>query len=123
MSKRRPLVANAADPGQVKRAARKDRDREQIFGAALQSVMRTPAGRLVLWSLLERAGVYASVFDLSGAVTAYKSGRQDFGHELLTLLVENDDDQYLLMEAEARQRARAEDRETAAAQTPTAEGE
>ncbi len=117
---RRPLVKNAADPRQVAHAERKERRREERVRVAIRNVLAMPAGRLLLWELLGRAGVYQSVFDASGSRTFYNAGRQDFGHELLALLVDADQEGYLEMEREARAFARNEQVEAAAAQTPAA---
>lgn len=116
------MVRNAADPNQVKHAARKERRREEEFRAALRAVMATPAGRLVMWSLLESAGIYRSVWDMSGSRTYYNAGRQDYGHELLAKLLEADPELYLAMEREMRNRAAFDARENAAVQMGSAEG-
>lgn len=112
----RALQGNAADPKQVAFAERKQRQQEELLRAALVQVMETVEGRIVMWALLERAGVYRSTFDASGSRTFYNAGRQDFGHELLALLVEHAEEGYLLMEAEARRRAKATGREAEAVQ-------
>ena len=121
----RAQVRNAADPRQVKRAERIAREREEVFLACLARVMETKEGRLVCWELLERAGIYRSVFDPHGSLQSYKAGRQDFGHELVDYLLRAGDrgDQASLwevMEHEARTRKRLEDRATDAAHTPAA---
>ena len=112
----RAEVRNAADPQQVRRAARKEKDREALLADALRSTLSQPAGRFVLWDLLERAGIYTSVFAASDRIY-YNAGRQDFGHELLALLVACDEDLYALMEKEARDRKVRENRSTDAAHT------
>jgi hypothetical protein len=113
----RAEVRNAADPQQVKRAARKDRDREALLSEALRATLSQPAGRFVLWDLLERAGVFTSVFAMNQQIY-YNAGRQDFGHELLALLVACDEDLYTLMEKEARDRKARDNRATDASHTP-----
>jgi len=111
----RPWVRNAADPKQVRAAGRKQERRELEFLNSVRATMATIEGRAVMWGLLERAGVFRSVWDPSARIH-YNAGRQDFGHELLSLLLEADEQLYLLMEQEARQRARSDARETAAYQ-------
>lgn len=117
----RAEVRNAADPRQVKRAARKQERLEQERKARLHAVMSTVDGRAVMWDLLGKAGVYRSVFNPSGSQMYYLAGRQDFGHELLDELVTLSEDLYILMETEARARARREALETDAAHTPRAD--
>jgi hypothetical protein len=82
---------NAADPEQVKRAGRREKETEEQFLEYLRTVLDTVAGRAVLWRLLYEARVSlahaweenpeltASVWDNSSRIH-YHSGRQDFGH-------------------------------------------
>jgi len=114
------MVRNAADPQQVKHAERRERRREERLRISIRVVMQEPAGRSLMWELLARAGVYQSVFDASGSRTFYNAGRQDFGHELLALLVDADEEGYLTMEREARAAARNESLEATAVRTPAA---
>lgn len=116
----RAEVRNAADPAQVKRAGRKVRDREALLTDALRLTLLQPAGRFVLWDLLERAGIYRSIVAPSPEIH-YNAGRQDFGHELLALVVACDEELYALMEKEARERKAKENRATDAAHTPKSE--
>lgn len=111
-----PLQTNAADPGQVRHAGRKEKQRSARRVAALRAVMNTPEGRLVMWDLLERAGVFRSVWHPS-ALIHYNAGRQDFGHELLALLAEADEEAYLTMEREMRTLARRDSNEAEAVRT------
>lgn len=120
MGRDRALVRNAADPAQVKRAERKERDRVERFRTNLTAVMATEAGRQVLWELLTRAGIYQSIWDPSSKIH-YNAGRQDFGHEMLAALLDADEDLYQLMEREMRAWQRVEDRGTDAAHTSRAE--
>jgi hypothetical protein len=113
-NQRPALVGNAADPRQVRRAGRIERDRQLALLASLKAVIATGAGRLVMWDLLSRAGMFRSVWDQSGSKVYYNAGRQDFGHELLDLLLQADPALYLQMEREARELEAREDRETQA---------
>lgn len=112
--------ANAADPAQVKLGRRKERDRVEAIKQLYKKVLNTPEGRAVFWDLLERAGVFRSVWHAS-ALIHYNAGRQDFGHELMAELIGADDAMYILMEQEARVRARRDDIERGAIQTPPAD--
>lgn len=115
----RSLVKNASSPRQVARAESHIRRRAELTRAAFKAVLDTPAGRIVMWELLELAGVYRSVFNPSGSLTYYNAGRQDYGHELLAKLLEVDDQAYLLMESEARARERRDNATTDATHTPS----
>lgn len=102
MSETRTLQRNAADPQQVKHAARKARMAEERLLDATRAVMDTVSGRIFVRGLLEKAGVYRSIWDPSAKIH-YNAGRQDYGHELMALIVEADDLLFGQMEHEARE--------------------
>jgi hypothetical protein len=116
----RSLQRNAADPDQVGYAGRKERERQAQFKAALTIVLGAPAGRLVLATLLEDAGLFNSVFDMSQQMMAFREGRRNFGLELQAACVAADERLSDLMEQERRARVRADSRESAAVQMTTA---
>lgn len=114
------LVKNAADPRQRNYAERVQKERRERFLAALRETLHTVDGRIVIWELIARAGVYHSIWDPSARIH-YNEGRRVTGLELLQDAIEADSGLYELMEREARARQRAQDRETAAMHTPRAE--
>lgn len=116
----RAQVRNAADPAQVTRAGRRDRDREARVLASLKAVMTMPAARLVFAELLDRAGLYETVYDHSGSVMYFKEGRRNFGLELRAWIEEADDRLAELMDQERRARRRADEAATDAGHTPRA---
>lgn len=118
----RPLVSNAADPRQVRYARRKERDREGMFLAALKQVLQTVEGRFVFAELLDRAGLYQTVYDHSGSTVYFREGRRNFGLEIQAHLIEADEPRYEEMEREQRARKRSLDRETQAVQQPAETG-
>jgi hypothetical protein len=121
--RKRPAVKNAADPVQVRKAKdRDDRDRQRLT-LALEDVMRGYNGRLVLRTLLERAGCFRSVFHPNGVEMAYRAGKQDFGHMMQAEIVAASADSYEVMEREAHQRAIGADAEAEAAATAATEDE
>lgn len=115
-------MRNAADPQQVKGAARRQREADELRRAAYAAVMSTEAGRLVMWDLLDAAGVYRSVWSPNSEIH-YKAGQQDFGHLIMATLLETNEGLYELMGREARARAKKADTTAAAEQTPRAETE
>jgi hypothetical protein len=117
----RALVRNAADPRQVQRAGQLERDREERMNVALREVLASPAGRLVLGELLERAGLFRTSFDPSGSMMYFREGRRNFGLEIQAALDAAAPDLFDLLERERRTRRQLEDRETDAAHTPRAE--
>ena len=108
-------VRNAADPEQVRRAARKEKRRAIKREDVIRAVLATPFGRAMLWSLLENAGVFRSIFNRDVATMGFNAGRQDFGHELMADLIDADPAGYELMEREARALAKQEQASTEAA--------
>lgn len=110
-------VRNAADPEQVKRAARREKSRESRREDITRAVLATQAGRAMFWYLLTNAGVFRSVFDRDAGLMAFNAGRQDFGHELMADLIAADPAAYELMEREARALAKQDRATTEAAHT------
>lgn len=115
----RPYQRNAADPRQIRFAARKAKQREARFQTALRAVLQTIEGRIVMTELLQRAGVNRSVWDPSARIH-YNAGRQDYGHELMATILEVDEQAFLRMQAEHRAWLKQEEREVAAHQTASA---
>ena len=110
----RAFQTNAADRDQVRQAGRRVK-REAVIEAMLCGVqMSTYHGRHFCWTLLERLGVFRSVFVTSSEIY-YRAGQQDAGHELMARLIEADVEAYALMETEARARKKRADAETDAA--------
>lgn len=116
----RAEVRNAADPQQVGRAERREKDRSVIERAAMKAVMSTPEGRLVMWSLLEGMGIFRSIWTPSAEIH-YRAGWQDAGHQLQALILAADEDLYDLMCREARARVKRAANETDAAHTARAD--
>lgn len=119
MPEPRAEVRNAADPQQVKRAARRQQRREERRIDNFRTVLGTVAGRAVFWHLLEAAGVFRSIWHNSAQIH-YNAGRQDFGHELIATLLEADEELYQIMEREMRALAKRDALEVDAGHTPPA---
>lgn len=113
-------VRNAADRRQVETARRRERRLHRERLERYRVTLQTYDGRAVLWDLLERLGVYRSVWD-PGARIHYNAGRQDAGHELMATVLEADEQGYARMAAEARERTRRDDAERDAAHVASAQ--
>ena len=105
----RALVRNAADPKQVHRAGQREKDREARLRSNLASSLQYPEARYVFAELLDRAGLYATVFDHSGSVMNFKEGRRSFGLEIRALLEAASETLTDQMDRERRSRMRRED--------------
>ena len=112
-------VRNAADPKQVKFGERLERRRQERYYGALGAVLNTVEGRIVVASLLRRAGVYRSVWHPSAEIH-YNAGRQDYGHELMADIIDVSETAWQTMEREQWAWAKAQEREIAAQHTPRA---
>lgn len=112
MTDRRALVGNAADEAQVRRAGRQEQDRDARLRSNLASSLQYPEVRYVFSELLERAGLYASVFDHSGSVMYWREGRRNFGLEMRAMLEAASETLTDQMDRERRDRIRCEDRAT-----------
>lgn len=99
----RALVKNAADEGQVKEAEQKARFHKDQEANDMRAVLDVPAGRRVLWRLLQHCRAMESIWEPSAKIH-YNAGRQDVGHYLLSEIVSANEDAFLLMQKEARDR-------------------
>ena len=83
MLEKEPLVKNADNRTQVKKAERKERVRERTESDDLRNMMNSTAGSDVLWRILERCGAFRSVYNENPHSIYYNAGRQDLGHWLM----------------------------------------
>ena len=67
----------------------------------LKDVLDMPAGRRLLWRFMAHAKVFESIWSPSAAIH-YQSGQQDFGHFILTEILEADGKSYLKMIEESQ---------------------
>lgn len=88
------LVGNAADAKQVREAGNTVKRRENALKASWNSVLETPAGRAVIYDLLEQCGIYAGGF--SAELAHYNEGRRNVGLFILAKL-DRQPEKYALM--------------------------
>lgn len=96
----RALVANAGDEQQVRKAARSEKWLAQRRANDWRTIVGSPEGRRVLWSLLEQCKVFESIMETSARIY-YNAGRQDFGHLIIAEITTADPLAWLLMQREA----------------------
>jgi hypothetical protein len=120
MADPRALVKNAADPKQVGRATRKERDARAVELADLRAVLNTEYGRRSLWRLLTHCSVFESIFSASSLIYA-NAGRQDVGHFLMAEIEAADPEAIFRMMREHKVRQQRENAETDASQTPSSQ--
>lgn len=66
-------------------------------------ILKSQAGRRMLWRFLSHCRVFESVFSIDQLVMAANSGKQDIGHFILAEIVKADEDAFLLMMKEAKE--------------------
>lgn len=84
-----PLVKNAANEKQVRRAKNKENLKDKDINSAFRKILNTPEGVQVLWHILEHCKSFESIWHPS-ALIHYNSGRQDVGHFLMAKISEAD---------------------------------
>lgn len=102
------MTTNAADPRQIERARLKEVFNDRTFAADLCSVLELPAGRRIIWWILEAAGVYRSSFT-GNSTTFFNEGRRDIGLLILGKLSEIKPEALVLMMQEAKKREESND--------------
>ena len=112
----RPIQTSAIDRGQRKFAERKRREAEDAYIAAFQTALSTYHGRLLLWEFLRRFGALEHVWvaGMNQLDLAYRAGRQSCGLAILDGARLVDTEGWGLLQAEARERELALQRELAA---------
>ncbi len=95
------LVANAADEVQVKEATKKIKDRRFYELEDIRAILKEPHGRAFLWRVLEHCKVFESIYHPS-ALIHHNSGKQDVGHFIMAEIVAADDNAFLLMMKESK---------------------
>jgi len=97
---KKAYVGNASDKEQVKKAGTKEYLREKQKKEDLQAILGSVEGRRFLWSVLEKCGVFQSIWTPSAQIH-YLAGQQDIGHWLMAQIVDADQDAFLKMQKEA----------------------
>lgn len=97
----RPLVANSANPKQVKRGQEAEALRRHNELADLRAILERREGRRFLWRWLGKCGLYSQTYREGKAdTTAFLEGQRGIGLELFAELNAADANQYALMVSE-----------------------
>jgi hypothetical protein len=96
-------MTNAADPKQVERARLKEVFNDRNFITDLRAILELPAGRRILWWLLETAGIYRSSFT-GNITTFFNEGQRQVGLTLLAKIHEAKPEAIVLMMQESKRR-------------------
>jgi hypothetical protein len=93
-------------------AAKRVRQREERYGRALQKVLGTYDGRLVLSEWIERFGTHEPVFNPNNSVMSHAAGKQECGQAIRAAAYAVDEALAQQMEREATARAEHDDDKT-----------
>lgn len=93
---RQPLVQNAADKAQVRKARKKEGYDRILELTDLRTILNQPQGRRVMWRILEQAKIFGSIWDGSARIH-YNAGQQDFGHFIMSEIIAADPEFFYTM--------------------------
>lgn len=79
----RAAVGNAGDAEQVGKAKRSQKFARDVELDDLKVLLSLPAGRRLLWRIMDRYMAFRSVFSTDALIMARNSGWQDVGHWLM----------------------------------------
>lgn len=97
----KPLVKNAADPQQVKKAGREERFARRMELEDIKVVMDSPAGRRLMWRIINKLCHFdASSAEHSGSMTYLNEGERNIGRVLKSDICEAAFEEYQNMEKE-----------------------
>jgi len=85
--KERALVRHTGDKQSVEKAEKREQDLARILNEDILTLLELPAGRRVLWRIIEHCKVFNTIWDPSSRIH-YNSGKQDVGHFVLTLIMD-----------------------------------
>jgi hypothetical protein len=105
MAEPRAVVRNAADPQQVRRGGKHERDVREEQLHAWRTVLALPEGRFLLWTILEQCQVAGSVYAPDVRIY-YNAGRQDLGHYVIAEISEAQPNAWLTMQSEHQVRVK-----------------
>jgi len=93
------------DASQVKNAKGKAARVEQRIGNAIRAQMETPDGRLAMWDLLSRCGVFRTSYTGEAPGTFFNEGSRNIGLQQLSLVMRECPDLYGVMVKEGADNA------------------
>jgi hypothetical protein len=93
---------NAADPSQVKEAAKKMKKGDDRHKDDVRRLLALDYGRRILWQLMSRCGVFKADCPINSGELYFKEGQRNVGLMILTDITQADPDAYLQMMKEAK---------------------
>ncbi len=112
-SKPTPPPYNAADPEQIERRKKSQKTRDLQKTSALRRLMSDADGRMWMWDLMSRCGVFRLSFSTDPLVMAFNEGRRDIGNHLIGDIDRVGPELYIRMAVENNLVAAGRDKEPA----------
>lgn len=101
-------VIDAGDEEQVGKAKKLEKSERHGEILAMRDLLETEAGRITLWRILSRCGVFQSGFSESHAVMAHHSGGRDIGLWLISEITAASGTAFMDLQREALRRGEKE---------------
>ena len=101
-------MQNAADVKQVEKARLRENFNNNNFTNDMRFILAQPAGRRVMWWLLEISGIYRSSFT-GNYTTFFNEGRREIGLTVLGKITEAMPDALIQMMQESKKREEIND--------------
>lgn len=114
------MAFNAAEPKQVRAAAKIAKIEERQRLAEIRQQMSTIAGRQYMLEKLERAHIFASSFNTNALTMAFAEGERNLGLMLLNDIMITCPDQYVKMMQERNERDHAREQLSESSDRPEA---
>lgn len=99
----RAVSPDDADHESVEEARKRERLERENQLQDLAMLLQAPAGRRVVWRILSQCGIYSDGWDPSARIH-FNAGKRNVGLWLLDEVMAANDEAYLLMQREAKQK-------------------
>lgn len=97
------LVKNAADEGQVGKAAAKEKRGRHRDLDDVKALLAMKPGRRFIWRYLSESGLFRTSFSTNGSQTSFNEGMRNVGLTMLADISEANPDAFVLMQRESKE--------------------
>lgn len=97
---------NAGDPQHVAKRQKSGKTRDLQKASALKGIMSLPEGRMWMWDLIARCGVYHSSYSSDALAMAFQEGHRNIGLHLTAEINRLSPELYARMTAENQEKDR-----------------
>lgn len=96
MHKKDPLVKNATNEKQIRKAKKGEEHHRDQELEDLRKLINAPEGRRVLWRIMSKCKTFQTIWHNS-ALIHYNAGQQDIGHWLMSEITETGEESLFVM--------------------------